>query len=131
MGRNELARISRSFEKRFHWLALATGPDGKSTTLECNTMKLYTRDDGLLALKKERREACKVAGVTVLGFGEHLPKDGILIADCRPRGFVGGRVLERDPAATMLYVGGVFKPEKTYYFESFERALKKAQKLAA
>lgn len=93
-------------------------------------MKLYTRDDGLLALKKARREACKAAGVTVLGFGEHLPRDGILIADCRPRGFVGGRELERDPAATVLYVGGVFKPEKTYYFESFERALKKAQKLA-
>ncbi|AWF67718.1 hypothetical protein CSB92_6133 [Pseudomonas aeruginosa] len=94
-------------------------------------MKLYTRSDGLLALKKERIEACKTAGVTVLGFGEHLPKDGILIADCRPRGFVGGRVLERDPAATMLYVGDVFKPEKTYYFESFERALRKAKKLAA
>ncbi|KQQ60116.1 hypothetical protein ASF84_05240 [Pseudomonas sp. Leaf127] len=93
-------------------------------------MKLYTRHDGLLALKKERIEACRAAGVTVLGFGEHLPKDGILIADTRPRGFVGGRGPD-DPAATMLYVGGVFKPEKTYYFESFERALKKAQKLAA
>lgn len=94
-------------------------------------MQLYTRQDGLLKLKEERLEACKALGVIVLGLGESLPQDGILIADCRPRGFVGGRVLERDPAATMLYVGGVFKPEKTYYFESFERALRKAQKLAA
>ena len=31
----------------------------------------------------------------------------------------------------MLYVGGVFKPKKTYYFESFEQAMKKAQRLAA
>lgn len=101
-----------------------------TTALEGKTMQLYTRQDGILKLKQERLEACKAAGVIVLGLGERLPKDGILIADCRPRRFIGGRVLERDPAATMLYIGDVFKPEKTYYFESFERALKRAQQLA-
>ncbi|NWF10146.1 hypothetical protein HX810_20950 [Pseudomonas salomonii] len=93
-------------------------------------MNLYTHQNGLLALKPERQKACKAAGVTVLGFGEKVPKGGILIMDTRPRGFVGGRGPE-DPAATMIIIGSVFKPEKTYYFESFERALKKAQKLAA
>lgn len=93
-------------------------------------MNLYTHRIGMLALKPERQEACKAAGVKVLGFGEHMPKDGILIADTRPKGFVGGRG-SGDPAATMLYVGGTFKScEKTFYFKSFERALKKALKLA-
>ncbi|WP_426134867.1 hypothetical protein [Pseudomonas sp. PWP3-1b2] len=93
-------------------------------------MNLYTHQSGLLALKPERQEACKAAGVTVLGFGEKMPKGGMLLADTRPRGFVGGRG-PGDPAATMIIIGSAFKPEKTYYFESFERALKKAQKLAA
>lgn len=93
-------------------------------------MNLFTRKDGLLALKPERQEACKAAGVTVLGFGEKMPKGGILLADTRPRSFVGGRGPD-DPAATMIIIGSVLKPEKTYYFESFERALKKALKLAA
>lgn len=93
-------------------------------------MNLYTHKDGILALKHERQEACKSAGVKVLEFGENMPKDGILIADTRPRGFVGGRGPD-DPAATMLYIGGTFASrEKTFYFESFERALKKAIKLA-
>lgn len=92
-------------------------------------MNLYTHKDGILALKAERQEACKVAGVKVLEFGEHMPKDGILIADTRPKGFVGGRG-PNDPAATMLYVGGTFNDcKKTFYFESFDRALKKALKL--
>lgn len=93
-------------------------------------MNLYTRQSGLLALKPERQQACKAVGVIVLGFGEKTPKGGILLADTRPRGFVGGRGTD-DPAATMIIIGSVFSPEKTYYFESFERALKKAQKLAA
>lgn len=92
-------------------------------------MSIYTHENGLLALKIERQEACKMAGVTVLGFGEKVPKGGILIADTRPRGFVGGRGPD-DPAATMIIIGSVFKPEKTFYFESFDRALNKAMKLA-
>lgn len=91
-------------------------------------MKLYTRACGMLALKQERIEACKAAGVIVLEFGEETPKDGILIADVRPRKWVGGRG-PNDPAATMLYVGSVINPEKTYYFEDFNRALNKAIKL--
>jgi hypothetical protein len=92
-------------------------------------MNLYTHKDGILALKPERQEACKVAGVIVLEFGEHMPKDGILVADTRPKGFVGSRG-PNDPAATMLYVGGTFNScKKTLYFENFERALKKALKL--
>lgn len=94
-------------------------------------MNVYTHADGILALKLERQSACKAAGVAVLEFGEKMPKDGILIADTRPRSFVGGRGPD-DPAATMLYVGGTFGAcEKTFYFESFERALKKALSLAA
>lgn len=93
-------------------------------------MNLYTHKDGALALKAERQDACKAVGVKVLGFGEHMPKDGILIADTRPKGFRGGRG-PNDPAATMLYIGGTFGScQKTFYFESFERALKKAIKLA-
>lgn len=93
-------------------------------------MNLYTHKDGILALKAERQEACKAIGVKVLEFGEHMPKDGILIADMRPKGFVGGRG-PNDPAATMLYVGGTFNSCKgRFYFESFDRALKKALKLA-
>lgn len=93
-------------------------------------MNLYTHKDGALALKAERQEACKAAGVKVLEFGEQMPKDGILIADTRPKGFVGGRG-PNDPAATMLYVGGTFGSCKgTFYFQSFERALKKALKLS-
>jgi hypothetical protein len=117
--------------EQFSSLALETGPAGKTTTaLEGKTMKIYTRQDGMLALKPERIEACRAAGVVVLGFGERTPDDGIVIADCRPRGFVGWRGPD-DPAATILYVGNVFRPIKTYYFDSFERALKKAKKLAA
>ncbi|AQT94253.1 hypothetical protein [Pseudomonas azotoformans] len=93
-------------------------------------MKLFAKSTGLLALKPERVEACRAAGVTILGLLERMPEGGILIADTRPRKFVGGRGPD-DPAATMLYVGGVFKPEKTFYFESFQRALNKALKLAA
>ncbi|ETK39472.1 hypothetical protein GIW79_24735 [Pseudomonas sp. PA-7-1E] len=93
-------------------------------------MNLFTRKDGLLALKPERQEVCKAAGVSVLGFAEKMPKGGILLVDTRPRAFVGGRGPD-DPAATMIIIGSVFKPDKTYYFESFERALKKALKLAA
>lgn len=92
-------------------------------------MNLYTHKDGILALKAERQEACKAAGVIILGMFEKMPKDGVLIADTRPKGFVGGRG-PNDPAATMLYVGGTFKScEKAFYFESFERALSKAIKL--
>lgn len=93
-------------------------------------MKLYTHKDGILALKRDRQAACKSAGVTLLEFGETVPFNdgGILIADARPRGFVGGRGPD-DPAATVLYVGGVFKPTKTYYFKDFDRALKKALSL--
>ncbi|OLY75619.1 hypothetical protein AU074_22825 [Pseudomonas sp. ATCC PTA-122608] len=93
-------------------------------------MNLYTHQSGLLALKPERQEACKKAGVTVLNFGEKVAKGGILIADTRPRGFLGGRGPD-DPAATMIIIGGVFKPEKVFYFKSFDRALKKALKLEA
>lgn len=93
-------------------------------------MSIYTHKSGILALKPDRQAACKAAGVTVLEFGESVPVGGILIADTRPRGFVGGRG-PQDPAATMICIGGVFKPEKTFHFESFERALKKALKLAA
>ncbi|AXA66709.1 hypothetical protein CE139_13070 [Pseudomonas oryzihabitans] len=100
------------------------------TALGGNAMKIYTREEGMLALKPERIEACRAAGVIVLGFGEKTPDDGIVIADCRPRGFVGWRGPD-DPAATILYVGSVFRPTKTYYFDSFERALKRAKKLAA
>lgn len=93
-------------------------------------MKLFAHSTGMLALKPERIEACKAAGVTILGLFERMPEGGLLIADTRPRKFVGGRG-PADPAATMLYVGGTFKPETTFYFESFERALSKALKLAA
>lgn len=93
-------------------------------------MNLYTRKDGVLALNPDRQTACKASGVVVLEFGEKMPSGGILIAGTRPRGFLGGRGPD-DPAATMLCVGNVFKPEKTYYFGKFESALKKALKLAA
>lgn len=93
-------------------------------------MNLYAHTNGILALKPERQDACKAAGVKLLEFGDKVPAGGILIADSRPRGFVGGRGPD-DPAATVIYIGGVFKPEKVHYFESFERALKKALKLAA
>lgn len=94
-------------------------------------MNIYTHKDGILALKPERQEACKAAGVKVIEFGDKIPKDGILIADARPRGFVGGRGPD-DPAATMLYVGGTFNScKKTFYFESFHRALNKAVKLSS
>jgi len=93
-------------------------------------MNLYTHSDGILALKPERQEACRAAGVTVLPFGQSVPEGGILIADTRPRGFVGGRGPE-DPAATMIYVGGAINPEKTFYFADFDRALRKAVMLAA
>lgn len=93
-------------------------------------MNVYARSTGLLALKPQRVEACRAAGVTILGLFEKLPKGGILLADARPKEFVGGRGPD-DPAATMIYVGAVFKPEKTYHFESFERALKKALKIGA
>lgn len=90
---------------------------------------VYAHSCGLLSLKADRLEACREAGVIILGLFERMPKGGILVADTRPRSFVGGRG-PSDPAATMLYLGGVFTPEKTFYFESFERALKKALKLA-
>ena len=93
-------------------------------------MNIFAHSTGMLALKPERIEACKAAGVTILGLFERMPKGGLLIADTRPRKFVGGRG-PADPAATMLYVGGVFKPEQSLYFESFERALSRALKLAA
>lgn len=94
-------------------------------------MKLFARSTGMLALKPERIESCKAAGVTILDIFEPMPKGGLLIADARPRKFFGGRG-PADPAATMLYLGGVFKDcEQTFYFESFERALSKALKLAA
>lgn len=92
-------------------------------------MNVFAKSTGMLALKPERIEACLAAGVTILGLFEKLPKGGILLADARPKKFVGGRG-PNDPAATMLYVGALFKPEKTYHFESFERALSKAMKLA-
>lgn len=93
-------------------------------------MNLYTHKTGILALKPERQEACKAAGVVLLELFEKMPKDGILIADTRPKGFVGGRG-PNDPGATMLYLGGTFGSCKgTFYFESFDRALKKALKLA-
>lgn len=90
---------------------------------------VYAYKEGILALKKERQEACKAAGVLLVNFGEQAPRDGVLIADTRPKGFVGGRGPE-DPAATMVYVGTAFNADKKFYFESFERALKKALKLA-
>lgn len=94
-------------------------------------MNLFAKSTGLLALKAERIEVCRAAGVTILDLFEKVPKGGILIADARPKGFVGGRGPD-DPAATMLYIGGVFKNcEKTFHFESFERALKKALALGA
>ena len=94
-------------------------------------MNVYAHKDGILALKPDRQESCEAAGVTLLSLFEKVPAGGILIADTRPRGFVGGRGPD-DPAATMLYIGGTFAScEKTFYFESFERALKKAIKLAA
>lgn len=93
-------------------------------------MNVYTHKDGILALKPERQDACRAAGVVVLEFGESVPKGGILLADTRPKGFIGGRGSD-DPAATMIYVGGVFKPDQKFYFESFERALKKALRLSA
>ena len=94
-------------------------------------MNVYAHKDGILALKPDRQEVCKAAGVTLLSLFEKVPAGGILIADIRPKGFVGGRGPD-DPAATMLYIGGTFAScEKTFYFESFERALKKAIKLAA
>lgn len=94
-------------------------------------MNVYAHKDGILALKPDRQEACKAAGVTLLSLFEKVPAGGILIADTRPKGFVGGRGPD-DPAATMLYIGGTFAScEKTLYFESFDRALKKAIKLAA
>lgn len=93
-------------------------------------MNLFTHNDGTLALKPERQAACRAAGITVLGLGERVPAGGILIADTRPRSFVGGRGPD-DPAATMIYIGSPMKPEKTFYFESFDKALRKALKLAA
>lgn len=94
-------------------------------------MNVYTYADGILALKPERQSVCKAAGVIVLEFGEKMPKDGILIADTRPRSFVGGRGPD-DPAATMLYVGGTFDScKKKFYFESFDRALKKSLSVAS
>lgn len=94
-------------------------------------MNVYAHKDGILALKPDLQEACKAAGVTLLSLFEKVPAGGILIADTRPRGFVGGRGPD-DQAATMIYIGGTFAScEKTFYFESFERALKKAIKLAA
>lgn len=90
---------------------------------------VYTYKDGILALKQERQEACILAGVVLLNFGEKMPANGILIADTRPKGFIGGRGPD-DPAATMVYVGDAFNYEKKFYFESFEQGLKKALKLA-
>lgn len=92
-------------------------------------MNLFTHSDGILALKKERQDACRAAGVTVLTFGQMVPTGGILIADCRPRNFIGGRG-PNDPAATRIYIGSPMSPIKTFYFGSFDRALKKALKLA-
>lgn len=92
-------------------------------------MKVYAYKDGILALKPERQEACKAAGITILNFGETMPEDGILIADTRPRGFVGGRGPD-DPAATMVYVGNAFTHSKKFYFNNFDSALTKALKLS-
>ena len=65
-------------------------------------MMLFARKDGLLALKQERQLAVEKTGGVILGFGDRNPRDGILLADCRPKGFVGGRTAD-DPAATAIY----------------------------
>ena len=90
---------------------------------------LYTHKDGILSLKPERQELCLKHGVLVLGLGDPIPKDGILIADTRPKGFIGGRG-PSDPAATMLYVGGWKAASSKLYFEDFTKALNKALKLS-
>lgn len=90
---------------------------------------LYTRASGLLAMKPERQEVAKQHGVVVLEFGAHMPPDGILLADARPRGFKGGRGPD-DRAATAIYDGGPFASKKPRQFEDFDRALKAAIKMA-
>lgn len=90
---------------------------------------LYAHKDGILALKPERQDICRQHGVLVLGLGDPIPKDGILIADTRPKGFIGGRG-PNDPAATMLYVGGWKEATSRLYFGDFTKALNKALKLS-
>lgn len=82
-------------------------------------------------MKPERIEMAAARGVIVLEFGEKMPDGGLLLADCRPKNFKGGRTSD-DPAATAIYVGGTFERCRTLYkFEDFGRALSKALKLAS
>lgn len=94
-------------------------------------MDVYTHRTGLLAMKPERIAAAQAQGVVVLEFGESMPDGAILIADCRPKNFKGCRTAD-DPAATAIYIGGVFdRCIAVHRAENFDRALKKALKLAS
>jgi hypothetical protein len=81
-------------------------------------------------MKPERIAAAQAQGVIVLEFGVPMPDGAILLADSRPKHFKGCRTAD-DPAATAIYVGGTFERCKSFHrFENFDRALKKALKLA-
>ena len=92
---------------------------------------ICARKDGILALKQERIEAVRNAGGLILEFGESAPKDAIMLTDCRPRGFVGGRG-PNDPAATAICtLNALGNIQVLFRFEDFGRALCKAKNLAA
>lgn len=91
---------------------------------------ICTRRSGLLALRPERMLAVQQAGGIILEFGEPTPQDGILLTDARPKKFIGGRTAT-DPAATAIYQLSHGKMMHLHHFEDFDRALLKAQRLAA
>ena len=94
--------------------------------------KVYIHKVGALSFshKKDQFEKAIEMGCIVLEFGESVPKGGVLVADTRPKGFIGGRGPD-DPNAFMIYEGVTINSyKKMHYSADLKRAINKAKKLA-
>ena len=104
--------------------------NGRGGIGEMIMRKIWCSTGDLIPHNTERKAALLAAGVTIVEFGDDIPANGIQIIDGRPRGFVGCRT-QHDPFNTVLMLDGRFSGKCVGQFKDFNRALRRAQKLAA
>lgn len=100
------------------------------TTAHTATPKqVYAHRHGILGLKPDRCARVIECGGIVLEFGDQIPENGILLADCRPIKFTGRRNSD-DPADTAIFIGYATRENYVTRRQNFEHALRKAIALA-
>jgi hypothetical protein len=91
---------------------------------------IVVHSSGLLGLKAERVVTAIESGAKCADSGYRAVEGDIILGDCRPKGFIGGRNAEH-PAATAIFIKTATHMRHVSTYQRFDLALKKAIRMQA